>query len=391
MIKKLLILLVGISLIGCSGGVQTPDNQKKDDPSEAPSVEPSAEAVPQDPSDGPSPSDPSDGPAPSDPSDGPEPGPGPDPFFSFCNLISSKDWTDVDGEYGDLPDGITVFRSPEKLLGKSEIAYIAVADLSKIDFNVWSIKDIGTKGTKEAFKTPAKVYQDGKQPVIINGGFFFSDSGKNYSASLAVSNSELLATNITYTSQDWVTVWNPTRGAFIQHTDGSYEAAWTYFISETAHYVYQNPAANSWSKEPLKTPTATFPERAKKLNALNAIGGGPVLLKNGEIRNTVVEEMFDGPSGILGDSEHPRTAIGISSEWNCLVLFVNEGRKMTPGVQGLTHADVADILLDLGCSDALNLDGGGSSCMLVNGQETIKPSDGSQRAVASTVMLTPKE
>jgi exopolysaccharide biosynthesis protein len=64
---------------------------------------------------------------------------------------------------------------------------------------------------------------------------------------------------------------------------------------------------------------------------------------------------------------------------------------MTPGVQGLTHADVADILLDLGCSDALNLDGGGSSCMLVNGQETIKPSDGSQRAVASTVMLTPKE
>jgi exopolysaccharide biosynthesis protein len=35
----------------------------------------------------------------------------------------------------------------------------------------------------------------------------------------------------------------------------------------------------------------------------------------------------------------------------------------------------AKILLDLGCYEALNLDGGGSSCMLVNGKETIKPSD----------------
>jgi exopolysaccharide biosynthesis protein len=35
----------------------------------------------------------------------------------------------------------------------------------------------------------------------------------------------------------------------------------------------------------------------------------------------------------------------------------------------------------------LNLDGGGSSCMLVNGMETIKPSDGSQRAVVTAIGL----
>ena len=45
------------------------------------------------------------------------------------------------------------------------------------------------------------------------------------------------------------------------------------------------------------------------------------------------------------------------------------------------------MLMDLGCVEAINLDGGGSSCMLVNGKETIKVSDGSQRAVASTVMI----
>ena len=42
---------------------------------------------------------------------------------------------------------------------------------------------------------------------------------------------------------------------------------------------------------------------------------------------------------------------------------------------------------DLGCDETCNLDGGGSSCMLVNGKETIKPSDGSQRSVVNGVSL----
>ena len=70
-----------------------------------------------------------------------------------------------------------------------------------------------------------------------------------------------------------------------------------------------------------------------------------------------------------------------------MILFVCEGRQMTEGVAGLTTADVANVLLDLGCVEAINLDGGGSSCMLVNGKTTIKVSDGSQRAVGSTVMI----
>ena len=60
---------------------------------------------------------------------------------------------------------------------------------------------------------------------------------------------------------------------------------------------------------------------------------------------------------------------------------------MTEGVKGLTTADLANVLLDLDCVEAINLDGGGSSCMLVNGKETIKVSDGTQRSVASTVMI----
>ena len=48
---------------------------------------------------------------------------------------------------------------------------------------------------------------------------------------------------------------------------------------------------------------------------------------------------------------------------------------------------VGRLLLSLGCTQAINLDGGGSSCMLIGGKESISPSDGSQRRVASTLML----
>ena len=68
-----------------------------------------------------------------------------------------------------------------------------------------------------------------------------------------------------------------------------------------------------------------------------------------------------------------------------MIIFVCEGRNMTEGVAGLTTANVAKVMKDLGCTEALNLDGGGSSCMLVNGKETIKGSDGKQRKVLTAV------
>jgi exopolysaccharide biosynthesis protein len=49
------------------------------------------------------------------------------------------------------------------------------------------------------------------------------------------------------------------------------------------------------------------------------------------------------------------------------------------------------MLKDLGCVEALNLDGGGSSCLLVNGKETIRPSDKTgQRAVPAVFIIKAK-
>lgn len=302
--------------------------------------------------------------------------------------VVESPWEKVDAA---LPDGIAVYRNSGDLCEKKAVAYYAEADLSKVNFDIWSINDPNCRGTNDALKTPSKVYEETSAAVIINGGYFFVDGGKRYNASLAVKDGVLLGTNLNYASQDWVYIYYPTRGAFIIHSDGSVEVCWTYYTSSGAHYMYSNPAQNGWTLGPKKAPDANYPEEARIFEARTAIGGGPVLLKDGEIRNTWKYELFygEGSDNKMPEESHPRTAVGLKEDGK-VVFFVAEGRNMTEGVAGFTTGEVAQILLDLGCTDALNLDGGGSSCMLLNGQETIKVSDGSQRAVASTLMFMAK-
>ena len=295
-------------------------------------------------------------------------------------------WSDVSAEYGTLPEYIKVYKSPEKLEGKSAVAYAAFADMTSAQWDIWSINDAEMAGTSDAFKTPTTVYNEGTWPVVINAGFFYSSGGLNYSSSLAVRESEVLAYNINYASEDWVTIYYPTRAAFLESEDGKFDACWTYYKSGGKHYMYPSPAENTWEARPAKTPSSIYPEGAETFAAKTAIGGGPLLIDNGKFRDSFVEELFNGASGIGPDTNQPRTAVGVTADKK-MVLFVCEGRQMTEGVAGLTTADVANVLLDLGCVEAINLDGGGSSCMLVNGKATIKVSDGSQRAVASTIMI----
>lgn len=298
------------------------------------------------------------------------------PEWPWYDPSDPDEWVKTD-EFGSLPEYIQVFRSKEgvKMKGQNAKAFIAVVDAAKASFNVWGLLDT-LQGSTMKLKTPSEVYNTcGAPSIVINGGFFYSDSGIDYAASLAVNDGKLLSPNINYASEDWVSVYYPTRAAFIEHNDGTYEAAWTYWTDKDNHFVYQSPAANSWASAPLQVPDATFPCAGTVFEAKNAIGGGPVLIKGGRIVNSYVAELFNGEnSGILVDTRHPRTAIGITGDRK-LVLFVCEGRGVTEGISGYTTEEVAQILLSYGCVEAINLDGGGSSCMLVNGLETITPSD----------------
>jgi len=72
--------------------------------------------------------------------------------------------------------------------------------------------------------------------------------------------------------------------------------------------------------------------------------------------------------------------------------YISGGTVLVPGVaEGATLQQAAQLMVDLGCVEALNLDGGGSSCMLINGKETIKPSDkGVERPVPAVFLILQK-
>lgn len=298
--------------------------------------------------------------------------------------ITGLGWTNVSADYGRLPGYLNVYRSPETIEGSKAVAYIAVADMAKATFGVlgnvhWSEK-AGGNGN-ESIYTPTEFYNDNASPiVVINGGLFFESNGFYYAQSALYRDGTLLAPNQNYWSENWTDFWYPTLGFFYQDQAGGFHATWTYYASDGNDYSYAQCKKIDKSKPETSAPNATSPSKGTVMNdgtAVNGIGGVSVLIHDGTVFDTWADELLD----VQAATAQPRTAIGYDASAKKLFFFVCEGRNMTKGVTGLTTAQVAKTLKGLGCTEALNLDGGGSSCMLVNGKQTIKPSDGKERAV----------
>ena len=138
----------------------------------------------------------------------PEPEPEPEPDQDPLPVIDATldRWTDVSADYDALPAYIKVYRSPEALEGKYAVAYIAVADLDSAEWDIWSVRSDDSYVTSDSYKTPSDIYDEEEWPVVMNGGFFYVSGGKNYTASLAVKDSEVLAYNINYASEDWKSI-----------------------------------------------------------------------------------------------------------------------------------------------------------------------------------------
>lgn len=82
---------------------------------------------------------------------------------------------------------------------------------------------------------------------------------------------------------------------------------------------------------------------------------------------------------------HPRTAIGITKD-NIVYSAVVYGRS--PGVtEGATITEMAELMKILSVENAMNLDGGGSSIMVVNGSATGPASDGSEREISDAIVF----
>ena len=278
-------------------------------------------------------------------------------------------WQRVDSAYKPLPSSLHVYRFADTLHdGLPFLAYYVSARLKDKGLQFTASTGLGKRFT------PSQYYQLEQFPLlVVNCGFFSAGTGELFS--LVIKDGHMLAANVGAlrgTGRDSALYYYPTRGAIGIDRQQRADVAWT-FTDTARRWPYAFEAMPVVAKG-----TDTIPS-IYNLNDIEwkwwkmrtAVGGGPVLIHDGRIRITDREEqLFPGTNP---DGEHlPRTAMGYTRDGRLIVLVI-QGR--TPGVAaGASLREEAQLLLDLGCYEALNLDGGGSSCMLVNGKETIRPS-----------------
>ncbi len=281
----------------------------------------------------------------------------------FC--LAQLSWVNVDSLFSPLPASAHVYKTTDNIDGKPNIAFYVVADLKDMQLN------FTTDTTFKRRFTPQQFFEKNKQPLVVVNGTFF-DFASNKNLNVVVKDGKMVSYNIhsiALKGKDSLLYLHTFRSAIGINKKREADVAWLFTDSSKKHaYGSQLPILRSTdSKQSITSRMSDFPKWKMK----TAIGGGPVLIQKGKVYITNYDEsMFTGKAI---DDKHPRTAMGYTKD-NKLIILVVQGRF--PGIaEGASLNHLAKILLDIGCVEALNLDGGGSSCLLINGKETIKPSD----------------
>jgi exopolysaccharide biosynthesis protein len=116
--------------------------------------------------------------------------------------------------------------------------------------------------------------------------------------------------------------------------------------------------------------------------AQEMIGGYPMLL----VRGRPVHHDEIGLRTSFSDRRHPRAAIGTDRRGRVHIVAV-DGRQPAHS-DGMTLQEFGDFLLAHGITDALNLDGGGSTTLVVGGRIVNRPSDtNGERAVSNALLV----
>lgn len=131
-----------------------------------------------------------------------------------------------------------------------------------------------------------------------------------------------------------------------------------------------------------------------------AIGAGPCILKDGKFYQDPVKPFPEGEEFTLEwkkghyYNRYPRTAIGVSKDKNKVILVTVDGRQPEFSI-GVYQKQMADLLLEFGAWDGMDLDSGGSTTMVIKGKVVNHPSDyakpdgtgGVERRVANGLLI----
>ncbi len=259
------------------------------------------------------------------------------------------EWTPIDTLNRTVPEGIEVFQAIH--VGANIRAWYV-----KVEESLPNIETRVVVSVDEDRRESISDFADRlKATVLINGGYFRMDLNPAKHVGILKVNGELIhsaTTSVLRNDQRFFLH----RSAIGFSEDDQVDIE---FVSTTGDSVFrwEHPIHNLPG-----APGALLDTSERALwNARDILGGGPQLIRNGKIDIPIDEEVFFGTSI---PAIHPRTAAGITENGDLILLLV-DGRQLIS--RGVNLEELAKILFDLGCQEAINLDGGGSSALVVNG------------------------
>lgn len=181
------------------------------------------------------------------------------------------------------------------------------------------------------------------------------------------------------------------RGRIIERRDGRGSSpipadGFVVSVSGSAReWALKNLRVNGRLRLEMKLSPAGAGQSNQWVRANSIVGGRPQLIRNGRVEITNIEEKI--LPAFVSDL-HPRTAIAKLKSGHILLVTV-DGRQAES--MGMSLTMLADLLIEFGAVEAINLDGGGSTTMVVKNKLVNKPSDaGGERPVSDGILVFPR-
>ncbi|NNE71714.1 MAG: phosphodiester glycosidase family protein [Rhodothermales bacterium] len=278
-------------------------------------------------------------------------------------------WTAVDSLNQRLPSSVRVYQGTNDEL-PLRAWYVSVDLTQETRARVAVSDDVDLRETVSDFA------RDEEACVAVNGGYFRMDADPASHVGLLMADGEIIEAAIGSVIRDDVRY--PTARATLGITDGG--RVYIDWVNSRNDSTIAWPAPNpNRPGAPAEFPDLT---QANPWPMRDAVSAGPRLLRDGSPTITVDEEVFFGSSI---PRVHPRTAAGVTAE-GALILMVVDGRQRDS--RGANLTELAQLLASAGAVDGINLDGGGSSALVVDGVLLNRPAgERIQREVMSAILV----
>lgn len=298
-------------------------------------------------------------------------------------------WEKIENK--SLPEEIQLFQTSDQLNGRPFKAWYAVADMSKgnLEFRV----NLPSEATTVA--NQAKEF--GSDCILlVNGGYFYNGQHIGVAVIDGASQGSISAARGSLYPEDaeYESMYNVTKGIFGIDANGMPAVYWVGSTDSGQRY-YNQPLPSVVGEAKYPEASDTNPSEPVAWNPVHALSAGPVLLKNGVIPfdfsltskgfymtnyEVTAKDIFRHDDADM--SRPDRTAIGYTDDGK-LIFFVCDGRIEES--RGANLYEVAQIMKGLGCKEAVNMDGGGSSTIVIGGERI---NDGGASGYARPVVST---